>query len=87
MRAYIRNWGNATEQQAKAIFIHLRGRAKDIVKFGMKNCGIDAVKNPEAIYGLLLNHFDSVLCSSLLLADFYTIFPKADKDGSGSIRL
>ena len=80
MRNYIKKGDIATEQQAEEILIHLRGRAKDIVKFGTRNSGIDIVRNPEAIYALLRKHFDSVPCSPLPLADFYSTLPKADED-------
>ncbi|KAI4890293.1 hypothetical protein NFI96_026069 [Prochilodus magdalenae] len=80
MRNYIKKGDIATEQQAEEILIHLRGRAKDIVKFGTRNSGIDIVRNPEAIYALLRKHFDFVPCSPLPLADFYSTLPKADED-------
>ncbi|XP_049337508.1 uncharacterized protein LOC125802979 [Astyanax mexicanus] len=80
MRNYIKKVDIAKEQQAEEILIRLRGRAKDIVKFGTRNSGIDIIKNPESIYSLLRKHFDSVPCSPLPLADFYSTLPKADED-------
>lgn len=67
-------------QQAEEIFIHLRGRAKDVVKFGMRNSGIDVTLNPDAIYALLRKHFATVPCSPLPLADFYTTLPMSNED-------
>lgn len=53
MRNYIKRTNVKTEHQAEEILIHLRGRAKDVVRFGTRNSGIDVTQNPDAIYGLL----------------------------------
>ncbi|KAJ8385116.1 hypothetical protein AAFF_G00192570 [Aldrovandia affinis] len=80
MRSYIKKANIRAEQQAEEILTHLRGRAKDVVKFGTRNSGIDVTETPEAIYGLLRRHFAAVPCSPLLLADFYTTLPKSGED-------
>lgn len=80
MRGYIKKTNISVEQQAEEILTHLRGRAKDVVKFGTRNSGIDITQNPEAIYGLLRKHFATVPCSPLPLADFYATLPKSGED-------
>lgn len=80
MKNYIKRTNVRPEQQAEEILIHLRGRAKDVVKFGMRNGGIDVTLSPDAIYVLLRKHFAAVPCSPLPLADFYTTLPKSNED-------
>lgn len=80
MRSFIRKSAVPVENQAEEILIHLRGRAKDIVRFGIRNGDIDITTNPTAIYSLLRRHFGSSLCSSVPLADFYSTLPKENED-------
>lgn len=80
MKNYIRKSGVQLENQAEEILIHLRGRAKDVVRFGIRNGEIDVQRSPQAIYGLLRKHFSSGQCSSVPLADFYSTLPKEQED-------
>lgn len=80
MRNYIKKGNVRTEEQAEEMLINLRGRAKDVVKFGIRNSNIDIHKNPDAIYGLLRKHFSCSQYSSIPLADFYTTMPKDKED-------
>lgn len=80
MRNYIKKSSIQQENQAEEILIHLRGRARDVVKFGIRNCGIDVQQNPQAIFGLLRKHFGSDQCSPVPLADFYSTQPKENED-------
>lgn len=80
MRCYVKKTNLRVDQQAEEILTHLRGRARDVVKFGTRNSGVDVTQNPEAIYSLLHKHFATVPCSSLPLADFYTTLPHAGED-------
>lgn len=41
MKNYIRKSGIQLENQAEEILIHLRGRMKDVVRFGIRNGEID----------------------------------------------
>lgn len=75
MRTYIRKSDVQLQYQAEEILVHLRGRAKDVVRFGLRNGEIDVQRNPQAIYGLLRKHFGSSHCSSVPLADFYSTLP------------
>lgn len=80
MQSYIKKSAILPENQAEEILMHLRGRAKDVVKFGVRNGGIDVQHNPQAIYRLLHKHFSSTQCSSVPLADFYSTLPKDRED-------
>lgn len=80
MRTFIRKSGIQLENQAEEILIHLRGRAKDVVRVGIRNSEIDVQHNPQAIYGLLRKHFGSSHCSTVPLADFYSTTPKDQED-------
>lgn len=58
----------------------MRGKARDVVKFGIRNSDIDIVHNPDAIFSILRKHFEAAPCSPLPLADFYTTLPKPNED-------
>lgn len=80
MQNFVRKNGIPTENQAEEILVHLRGRAKDTVKFGIRNGEIDTSTNPNAIYSLLRRHFGTSVCSSVPLADFYSTRPTENED-------
>ncbi|XP_037828974.1 uncharacterized protein LOC108247133 isoform X1 [Kryptolebias marmoratus] len=80
MRNYIKKSGVQQDHQAEEILVHLRGRARDAVKCGIRNCGIDVQRNPQAIYSLLRKHFGSDQCSPVPLADFYSTRPREAED-------
>lgn len=63
------------ENQSEEILILLRGKAKDVVRFGVKNLKIDLEKNPDDIFKLLHKHFSAKFPSSLPLANFYSTLP------------
>ena len=80
MRSFIKRGNLQPEEQAEEILVHLRGKARDVVRFGTRNSDVDITRNPDAIYGLLRKHFDSATCSSLPLSDFYTTLPEKGED-------
>ena len=80
MRNYLKKVNIKTEEQAEEMLVYLRGRARDVVKFGIRNSNIDEHKSPDAIYGMLKKHFSSSQYSSIPLADFYTTLPKAKEE-------
>lgn len=80
MRSFIKRGNLQPEEQAEEILVHLGGKAKDFVRFGTRNSGINITCNPDAIYGLLWKHFDSAPCSPLPLADFYSTLPGKGED-------
>ncbi|KAL1277158.1 hypothetical protein QQF64_023831 [Cirrhinus molitorella] len=80
MRDYIKRNNLRKEQQAEEILVHLRGKARDVVRFGIRNSDIDIVHNPDAIFSILRKHFEAAPCSPLPLADFYTTLPRPGED-------
>lgn len=70
MRTFIKKSNVRIEEQAEEILLHLRGKAKDVVRFGIRNGNIDINANPDMIYGLLRKHFSSTKYSAVPLADF-----------------
>ncbi|KAK0155302.1 hypothetical protein N1851_002360 [Merluccius polli] len=88
MRDYIKRTNVEPEQQAEEMLIHLRGRAKDVVKVAMRNCGIDVTLNPDAIYAPLRRHFAATqlpcagvihrICTAGKLVDLHQVEDGAD---------
>lgn len=79
MRDYIKRNNLRIEQPAEEILVHLRGKARNVVSFGIRNSDIDE-HNPDAIFCILRKHFEAASCSPLPLADFYTTLPRPDED-------
>ncbi len=80
MKNFIRKGFLPTEEQGEEILIHLRGKAKDVVKVGMLSSGLDIKTNPDAIYTLLRKHFSCQQYSPIPLQDFYTTLPVPQED-------
>ncbi|RXN16245.1 gypsy retrotransposon integrase 1 [Labeo rohita] len=80
MKNFIRKGFLPTEEQGEEILIHLRGKAKDVVKVGMLSSGLDIRTNPDAIYSLLRKHFSCQQFSPIPLQDFYTTLPEPQED-------
>ena len=80
MRAFMKKSNVRVEEQAEEILVHLRGKAKDVVKFGIRNSNIDMHAQPDMIYGLLRKHFSCTRYSAVPLADFYSTLPKDQED-------
>ncbi|XP_073790010.1 uncharacterized protein [Danio rerio] len=79
VRDYIKRNNLRKEQQAEEIMVHLRGKARDVVKFGIRNSDVNIMHNPDAIFSILRKHFEAAPCSPLPLADFYTTLPGPDE--------
>lgn len=78
MEAYLQKKGCSTHDQRDEILSHLLGRAKSIVKVGLKSSSsAGAVVNSEAIYNILRRYFSEAPGSCLPLADFYATQPAA----------
>ena len=80
MRAFMKKSNVRVEEQAEEILVHLRGKAKDVVKFGIRNSNINMHAQPDMIYGLLRKHFSCTRYSAVPLADFYSTLPKDQED-------
>lgn len=79
-QTFIKRGGLSTEEQGEEILIHLRGKAKDVVKVGVKSSGVDIRRGPDSIYSLLRKHFSCKEFSPLPLQDFYTTLPEPQED-------
>lgn len=80
MRTFIKKSNVRVEDQAEEILMHLRGKAKDVVRFGIRNSNIDMHAQPDMIYGLLRKHFSSARYSAVPLAEFYSTLPNDHED-------
>lgn len=79
-RTFIRKSNVRVEEQAEEILMHLRGKAKDVVRCGIRNNNTNISTHPDVIYSLLRRHFCSTTYSAVPLADFYSILPKDQED-------
>lgn len=80
MRTFIKKSNVRVEEQADEILMHLRGTAKDVVRFGIRNSSVDVSAHPDTIYGILRRHFSSTRYSTVPLGDFYSTLPKDQED-------
>lgn len=64
--------------QAEEILSRLMGRAKDVVKIGLRSGpSLSVEQQPDEIYSILKQHFSDLSYSCLPLADFYSTLPRA----------
>lgn len=78
MEVYLSKRGFSTGEQGNEILSHLLGRAKSIVKVGLKSSSSSGtVVTPETIYTILRRYFSETPGSCLPLADFYATQPTA----------
>lgn len=76
MGVFLKKKGYNVCNYAEEIMNRLLGRARDVVKVGLRSSPhLDVKKNPEIIYNILKQHFGSVTYSSMPLADFYSTLP------------
>lgn len=78
MDTYMRKRDCLAMEQVDEIISHLSGRAKSIVKVGLKS-NPDKAAHPEVIYDILRRYFSDCPMSSLPLADFYATHPEVDE--------
>lgn len=78
MDVYLHKRGFSAHEQRDEILNHLLGRAKSIVKVGLKSSSPSGtVVNPETVYSILRRYFSDTPGSCLPLADFYATQPTA----------
>lgn len=78
MEVYLHKRNFTTNEQRDEILSHLLGRAKSIVKVGLKSHTTSGtVINSETIYSILRRYFSETPGSCLPLADFYATQPTA----------
>lgn len=80
MKNFIRKGVLPIDEQGEEILIHLRGKAKDVVKVGMLSSSLDIKSNPDAVYTILRKHFSCQQYSPIPLQDFYTTLPEPQED-------
>lgn len=79
--SYLRKIGTPIEEQADEVISRLLGRAREVVRVGLRsNPSIDLCKGPSPIFDLLKQHFSDTAFSSMPLADFYGTLPHAGED-------
>lgn len=79
MEVYLRKKGFPAEEKTDEILNHLLGKAKSIVKIGLKSAPSTTPVNPEAVYSILRRYFSDIPGSCLPLADFYATQPMANE--------
>lgn len=76
MQTYLSKKGYKTSEQGREMLDRLMGRAKDLVKIGIRNNPlVNISRDPEVIYSILKQHFGEAISSTTPLADFYATLP------------
>lgn len=83
MQTYLKRKGFEVSEQGVEIMDRLMGRAKDVVKIGIRGNSLANIStDPEVIYRVLKQHYGEPITSTTPLADFYATVPY---QGEGSI--
>ncbi|KAL1277398.1 hypothetical protein QQF64_024071 [Cirrhinus molitorella] len=80
MKTFVKKSNMSADEHVEEILVHLRGKAKDVVKFWIRNCDSAIAVCPNSVYSLLRKHFSSNHYSPVPLADFYTTLPEEDEN-------
>ncbi len=80
MRTFVKKSNMSADEHVEEILVHLRGKAKDVVKFWIRNCDSTTTVCPNSFYSLLRKHFSCSHYSPVPLADFYTTLPEEDEN-------
>ncbi|XP_026082956.1 uncharacterized protein LOC113058911 [Carassius auratus] len=76
VKVYLRKREVPLKDQADEVLTKLQGRARDVVKVGLRsNPLIDLSKGPKPVFDLLKQHCGETVCSCMPLADFYATLP------------
>lgn len=68
------------EDQFDEIMSKLMGRARDVVKIGIRSDpSLRVEQKPDAVYVILKQHFSDLSYSCMPLADFYSTLPRANE--------
>lgn len=79
--SYLRKIGMPIEEQADEVISRLMGRAREVVRVGLRsNPSIDLCKGPSPVFDLLKQHFSDTAFSSMPLVDFYGTLPRPGED-------
>ena len=80
MTVYLRKKNISALDQSEEIMSKLMGRAKDVVRIGLRSDpSLHVTQHPETIYAILRQHFSELSYSCMPLADFYGTLPKANE--------
>lgn len=77
MELYLQKSSCPEAEKADTVMSHLLGRAKNIIKVGLKSTASSSPASVEKIYDMLRHYFSDHPVSLLPLADFYATQPKA----------
>ncbi|KAL2095469.1 hypothetical protein ACEWY4_010188 [Coilia grayii] len=81
MEVYLRKKNCPVPDEVHEILSHLMGKAKKIVKVGLKSSSAtDSAVQPEMIYDILCRYFSESPASGLPLADFYATQPSVGEN-------
>lgn len=81
MDTYLRKRSIKLGEQHQEMLSRLMGKAKDIVRITLRsNPSLKPHENPKVVTDILKQHFSSVSCSSMPLADFYSTVPVAGEN-------
>ncbi|XP_042612137.1 uncharacterized protein LOC122144976 [Cyprinus carpio] len=80
MRTFVKKSNMNADEHVEEILVHLRGKAKDVVKFWIRNCDSATTVCPNSAYSLLRKHFSCSHYSPVPLADFYTTLPEDNEN-------
>lgn len=81
MLGYMRKKGFSAREQSDEVMGKLVGRARDIVRVGLRSDSkIDLSQGPGPIFDMLKQHFSDTVYSDMPLADFYATLPLAGED-------
>lgn len=76
MVSYMKKRGIPVAEQADEVLCKLTGRAREVVKVGIRSKPLLTLTDgPEPIFELLKQHFSDTVTSRLPLADFYATLP------------
>lgn len=76
--SYIKKRGVPVSEQAEEVLSKLSGRAREVVKVGIRSKPVLNLKDgPGPIFEILKQHFSDTVTSSLPLADFYATQPRS----------
>ena len=82
MQVYLNRKGCTVSEQGPGILDRLLGRAKDVVKIGIRNNPlINISRDPDVIFTILRQHFGEAISSTTPLKDFYETLPRQSETG------
>lgn len=76
MQSYLKKKGIPAEEHAEEVLCKLSGRAKEVVRVGLRSKpSLSLSGGPAPIFEILKQHFSDTISSEMPLADFYATLP------------